>query len=499
MTESQSKLKINSNKLPKWCKALILSLPVIVSFFQIRTIDNDFYFLYATGEYIVKHGIPYTDMLSMHSSMKIVVQQWLSSVIFYYSYSTLGTYGVFALIYIFNILLLFLTYRLLSVISKNEIISVPLTALINILMFDPFMVSRPQIFTYAILLAEVLLLEKYVQTRKIMYLAGIPVLSLLLINLHAAMWPMILVFMLPYLISAVPLNTKIVKHEATGDLMIMLAIFVVSTVVGLLNPYGVENMIYLTKSYGKEGLDAISEMKPTAISMTEGKTYFLFFALAFLIVFFVKKRRFAVRFFLLFAGTMLLGLMQIKGIPYFMLAGVPAFTYFVNDLDVSSLIGKIKPLISKRIKVLLCIFLTCAVIWICEGRYLTTQSINRSTMAHYENLYNITQILKQADEPVVLYSNFNDGQYYEFFGLHPYIDGRAELFLASNNKEYDYFGEYLIMIHGGIYYREFIDKYQFNYLSVSKGMDSHMYQSLIHDEDFEVVYDSDDVVLFVRK
>ena len=47
MTESQSKLKINSNKLPKWCKALILSLPVIVSFFQIRTIDNDFYFLYA--------------------------------------------------------------------------------------------------------------------------------------------------------------------------------------------------------------------------------------------------------------------------------------------------------------------------------------------------------------------------------------------------------------------------------------------------------------------
>ena len=55
------------------------------------------------------------------------------------------------------------------------------------------------------------------------------------------------------------------------------------------------------------------------------------------------------------------------------------------------------------------------------------------------------------------------------------------------------------MIHGGIYYREFIDKYQFNYLSVSRGMDSHMYQSLIHDEDFEVVYDSDDVVLFVRK
>ena len=69
---------------------IIILVPFIISFFQLRIIDNDFYFLYATGEYIVKNGFPFTDMLSMHSSMKIIVQQWLSSVIFYYLYLRCG-------------------------------------------------------------------------------------------------------------------------------------------------------------------------------------------------------------------------------------------------------------------------------------------------------------------------------------------------------------------------------------------------------------------------
>jgi hypothetical protein len=435
----------------------------------------------------------------MHASMKIVVQQWLSSVIFYYSYWFLGEYGVFILLYLVNALVLFLTYRFLSLISKNEFVSAPLAAIINILTFDAFMVTRPQIFTYAILLAEVCLLEKYVQTGKIKHLIMIPILSLLLINLHAAMWPMILVLMLPYLVSAVPLHTKLVKHEATGDLMITVAIFIVSIVIGLLNPYGVDGMLYLTKSYGNNKFDVITEMQPSSLSGWEGIIFFSAFAVIFLIIFFVKNRTFAVRFFLLFGGTFVLGLMQIKGIPYFLLLGVPASTYFVKDLNVADLIQKLKTIISKRIKVLICVFLCCALLWICESRFLITSNAKNNTVAHYGELYKMVSIINESEEPVVLYSNFNDGQFYEFFGYHPYIDGRAELFLASNNYEYDYFGEYWSLLHGAYFYRAFIDKYQFNYLALTKGLDSYLYVSLMHDPDFEMVYESSDVALFVRK
>lgn len=498
MTESQSKLQINSNKLPKWAKILFLSLPVFISFFQVRVIDNDFFFLHATGNYILNHGIPYTDILSMHSSMKIIVQQWLSSIVFYFSYWFLGEYGVFILLYLVNILIIFLTYRLLSLITDNEIIAAPLTAIINILIFDAFIVTRPQIFTYAILLAEVCLLEKYVKTGKIKHLIVIPFLSLLLINMHAAMWPMLLVLMLPYLVSAVPLNTKLIKHEATGDLLITVAIFIVSIVIGMLNPYGLDGMLYLTKSYGNSEFDVITEMKPTSLSGWEGIIFFSVFAVIFLVLFFDKKKIFAVRFFLLFAGTFVLGLLQVKGIPYFLLFGVPASTYFVKNFNIADLLQKMKTIISKRIKVLICVFLCCALLWICESRFMITTNAKNNTMAHYGELYKMVQIMNEADEPVVLYSNFNDGQFYEFFGYHPYIDGRAELFLASNNYEYDYFGEYWSLLHGAYFYRAFIDKYQFNYLALSKGLDSYMYVSLTHDPDFKIVYESSDVILFVR-
>ena len=503
MTESQSinqsSKPLNSKKLPKWCKFLILALPVVISIFQVRSLDNDFFFLYSTGDYIVKHGFPYTDMLSMHSSMKIVAQQWLSSVIFYSSYNFLGEFGPLIILYAINVLMLFLTYRLISLITKNEIISASFAALINILIFDPFMVTRPQIFTYVILLAEVCMLEKYVQTNKVKYLIGIPALSLLLINLHAAMWPMLLVIMLPYIISAVPLHTKSVNHDATGDLIMILAIFIVCIVVGLLNPYGFDNMIYLTKSYGKDNFNVIAEMKPTNIGVAEGKTFFAVLAVVFLIIFFIRKKAFAVRYFLLFTGTVLLGMMQIKGIPYGMLFGVPAFTYLIKDFDITVILEKLKKIITKRIKVLIIIFLCCAVVLMCEGRFLTTSDIKMKNTAHYSKLYDIVGILNESEEPVYLYANFNDGQYFEFFGYHPYIDGRAELFLESNNKEYDYFNEYLLMLNGGYYYRNFVDKYQFNYLVVSKSLDTYLCSSLMHDDDFEAVYDTDDIMLFVRK
>ena len=96
------------------------------------------------------------------------------------------------------------------------------------------------------------------------------------------------------------------------------------------------------------------------------------------------------------------------------------------------------------------------------------------------------------------YTNFNDGQYLEFNGYHPFIDGRAELYLYKNNKEYDYFIEYSSLKAAGYYYREFVDKYEFNYFILNKSTDSYLYFSLLYDDEFDLVYTSYDVNLFVR-
>ena len=499
MTESQSNIRTGASKAQSWYKFLILAVPLVISFFQLRILDNDFYFLYSTGEYIAGNGFPHTDILSMHSSMRLVVQQWLSSVIFYFSYHSFGEIGVMAILYLCNTAVCLLTYRFMSLITGKELLSAVLAALINILVFDPYMVTRPQMFTYVILLAEVCLLEKHVKTNSIKYLFGIPVLSLLLINLHAAMWPMLLVFMLPYLIAAVPLNAVNKRNGPSGNLLAIFVSMAAGTLTGIVNPYGLDNMLYLVTSYGKGSFELISEMGPADLSNPEGITFFALFAAVVLIAFFYIYCPFSVRSFLLFAGTFVLGLKQIKGIPYFMLIGIPASAYMLKDFDFKSISGKFKGTVSKSFKTLLIIFLCCAMIYICEARFFQTYDIKQSKMEHYSHLDDITGILDMSDAPVILYTNFNDGQYLEYKGYHPYIDGRAEVFYADNNNEYDYFEEYLSLYNGGFYYRDFVDKYGFNYLILDKALDNYVYLSMIRDNDFEQLYDSSDVTLFVRK
>ncbi len=499
MTDNHSKISTGAVKAPLWSRILILAVPVVISLFQLRILDNDFYFLYSTGEYIVSHGFPHTDILSMHSSMKLVVQQWLSSIIFYFSYRTLGEFGVMAILYLCNTAVCVLTYRFIALITGRELLSAILAAFINILVFDPYMVTRPQMFTYVILLAEVCLLEKHVKTKSIKYLIGIPVLSLLLINLHAAMWPMLFVFMLPYLVAAIPLNIESKNISPSGNILAIFAAMISGAIVGIVNPYGLDNMLYLLSSYGKGSFELISEMGPADLSTPEGITFFALFAAALLIAFFYKNRPFSVRFFLLFAGTFVLGLKQIKGIPYFMLIGVPASAYMLSGVDLKSISAKFKNTVTKTVKTLLVIFLCAALVYICEARFFQTYDIKQSKLEHYAHLDDIAEILDQSGQQVVLYTNFNDGQYLEYKGYHPYIDGRAEVFYADNNKEYDYFVEYLSLYNGGFYYRDFVDKYQFNYLILDKALDNYVYLSMIHDDDFEQIYDSSDVGLFVRK
>lgn len=495
-TVSQTK-PFNSKEMPLWYKILFLSLPIIISFFQVRILDSDFYFLYKIGEYIVHRGFPYTDILSMHSGMKIVVQQWLSAVLYYFAYNTFGQYGVIGLVYICNTGIVILTYRFISMITKNDMISLLFTGLINFFIFDPFIVTRPQVFTYLILLATVCLLEKHVLTKKSVYLIGVPVLSLLLINLHAAMWPMLLVFMLPYIVDSIPLKVEKYKKEPNGNCLYILAAFAVSIVMGLINPYGIENMLYLTKSYGHGSFNLILEMKPTSLTATEGIMFFVAIAITAVITLFIKKRAVTARFFLLYCGTLLIGLMQVKGIPYFFLFGLPAFMYMIKDFELSSVTKYTQKIVTNRIKVLLKIFFASAFVFLCVSRLNTTREANLSMQVHRYDLDRCIEIINQSEDPMIfLYTNFNDGQYLEFNGFRPYIDGRAEIFLAENNHYYDVFEEYYCLFNGGIYYKDFLNKYHFNYIILDKDIDSYMYECVLRDTDYEQLYDSYDITLF---
>ena len=485
------------NKLPVWLKYGILCIPVIFACFQIHGLDNDFYFLYPTGEYIVSNGFPHTDILSMHSSMKIMVQQWLSTVIFYFTYSRLGKAGVIALVYICYAAICFLSYRLTLTITKNELLSAITSATGSTVLYYFFIYSRPQIFTYIVLLSSVLLLEKHAQTKKKAYLAAIPVLSLALINLHAAVWPIFLALMLPYIAASIPFHIKSFKNEARGDLIYLSVAFALSVAAGFLNPYGTHNTLYMATAVNQKTITSlIVEMKPLSWKVVTGiEAVFVIIFLMAAITLLVKKRSVSVRFFLMFFGTAVICMIHVKGLAYFLLFGIPAFSYMLKDIEINLPDTKKE---SNRRYVLGVLIALMILVPSCVYLHIKNSKYEQSSAEYYTRLDEAVALIGDSED-ITLFANFNDGQYLEFKGYHPYIDGRAELYLAINNGEFNYLDEYYSIVTASQYYRTFVDKYGFNYLVVNRTANKYLYVSLVNDEDFEHVYESGDVNLFIRK
>ena len=110
----------------------------------------------------------------------------------------------------------------------------------------------------------------------------------------------------------------------------------------------------------------------------------------------------------------------------------------------------------------------------------TADKENAVKITRTEALGDIVRILDRENcDDFVIFTDFGTGQYLEFKGYHPYIDGRAELFLKKNNKEFDYLNEYVRLCNAKLYYKDFLNKYNFNYIIVEK-TNYYLYTSLSH-------------------
>ena len=95
-----------------------------------------------------------------------------------------------------------------------------------------------------------------------------------------------------------------------------------------------------------------------------------------------------------------------------------------------------------------------------------------------------------------MFTEFDDGSYYEYHGYKCYIDSRAEVFIKSINHKEDIFHEYYLLFTKKLDYNTFINKYNFDYMVVNK--DSGLYDYLLKKDIYELVLTSNDRCLFVK-
>lgn len=433
---------------------LYLYIPIVVaSLIPYKVLDNDRFFLLALGRNILNNGFPKVDPLSMHGA-SFIAQQWLSDIIFYIIYKYFGNVGLVILTYLLFGLMISLFYRLCNLVNKNKYtLSTILTLTFSGIYLMAFLRSRPQLFEASILIEELYLLEKYISTKEKKYLYYLPLLSLLMINIHASCFFIMFAFMLPYLLN---FKTKFTNYEKY-EIKPLIITTVIMFLTGFINPYGYKSITYLFHSYGyKEINRLVLEMNPLTLNNYLG---YILFALVIIIVFiyiFLRKKL-KLRYIFLFLGTLFLSLSHVKGIQYFLFASIFPLGDVLSNYFISN-----KSKISGKTKVyyyivLIVMILLPIVNLIIHNDYPSGESEPTRILEYLnENV--------EDKESVKIYTDYNTGGFFEFYGYKVYLDPRAEVFLENGVLL-----EYNKVEMGLINYDEFLDKYDFDYLVVDGG------------------------------
>ena len=204
MEESSEKEIIKKEKNPKRqnIKFNILAIICIIAFcasLAPKTLQNDTFYTIKIGEYIVNtKTIDMQEHFSWHEGLPYTYPHWLYDIMIYLFYSLGGMEGIFISTMVFSAILGIIMYFTNLKISKNNLMSFIITLIAMYLLRD-FIAARAQLVTFSLLELIVLLIEKFLEKKKIRYAIEIILISIIIANVHAAIWPFIFILFLPYI------------------------------------------------------------------------------------------------------------------------------------------------------------------------------------------------------------------------------------------------------------------------------------------------------------
>ena len=466
-------------------------IPLIFTMFAVQAIDNDSWGVLAQGRYIFENGVYYTDVLSMHEGLNVVVQNYAFSVIFYLIYTAFGAVGLYVGLLILEFFVCFLIYKICMLLSdKNTNLSLGIMIVTSLLLtLAGFITTRAQMFSYIIFLGAIYVLELYTKTGKSKYLWWIPVFSLILINFHASIWLMIFLLLLVYIVDSIKVPKLHLQGYRTRPLLV---VGLISFLIGFLNPYGVNMMTLMFSAYGDPTfMNLVIELQPFSLRTTSNVIIYGVIVVTLILCIFGKEKNIRMRFLLMFFGFLALGLNSVKGLSQFVLVMFFPLVLVYKNMKIEKVI---EAKIARKIIIFWCGILTIC-IFVVSSVYLIPKINDTSedgTLA--EAIDKIDEINKQKGvSGGNVYVGYNDGGYVEFRGYKAYMDPRGGDFMKKINKKEDILQEYVDLKDGKIDLDDFLEKYDFDYIL------AHKYYGKIYEinrEDYKLIYENDDVRVF---
>lgn len=420
--------------------------------------NNDMWWMISTGRYIVENRkIPTINPFTIHDGYKIIVQQWLTAVFNYEVYIHFGNIGFIVTAILMSLFSLFLCHRYVSLFTSDVNIKILLFS-VAAFAFSTFAATRPTIFTIPVVLLELTNLEKWNGAKKkIRYLLPLIFLSVFEINIHAALWPLLLILTLPYIAPGYALNFKHFVTELINRKWLIVA-DILMFLSGFLNPNGVNAMLYLVKSYKKTALmNSILELQKPAILGVWG--ILLIIQIVFLVLY---LREYGVNSdfskVFLAAGTIFMSCTALRNV---WMAAISCLPLFASMLP--GMIRFRKEHIYELWKTIIInvVLLGCIAVILPEvAGQIKNKEIPAKDAAEY-----LASVTDPDNERV--YTSFDNGGMFEWYGFKVYTDARPELFTEEINKKENIDSEIYNVEYGVVNYRDFIDKYDFTYIVVN--------------------------------
>ena len=163
------------------------------------TLQNDTYYTIKIGEHIVNTGkVDMMDPFSWHENLPYTYPHWLYDVMIYAIYSVGGFLGIYISTMVFSAILGVTLYFTNKKICENELVSFLVTMGAMYVMRD-FITARAQLVTFILLVLTIWCIENFLEKKKFRYIVAIVMISILIVNMHCAIWPFFFVLFLPYL------------------------------------------------------------------------------------------------------------------------------------------------------------------------------------------------------------------------------------------------------------------------------------------------------------
>jgi len=436
--------------------SLLLSISIFACFYYVfNNINSDLYFLLANGRYICENQNLFPTFLpnSIHNNLPTVIQQPLFSLISWLCFEMLSFFGVHLLS---GLCVLICSVVLFSLFKDAEHVFIRylLTSLF-LLAFCSSFSSRPSEVTVTLLLLEILLFNSSFLGSGLIRALVLFLLSLLQLLMHAAFYPFFLGIMAFFIVRVFYTSRKV-------ELPCIIA-FILSFVSSTFTPYGIKLPLYLFISYPAASYGGyIKELK----ALPFFSVYTVFVIALLIYVYKTYKSCNVMDLILAFLGIFLLG-MHLRNFYIFGIFSVP---YMLSSLNAYKSDNKRHNTGYLKTKVLPYFFaLVFTIVFFFTAT--TANDIKDSSVTPIA----AAAYLKDKGNTRI-FTEFNNGAFFEFMGIRAYIDARPELYQKVLNETDDIYMEYLSLYSDDVFdYNDFISKYGFDYIVASNNTSFYYY------------------------